>query len=59
MIVLPRKQCDRGVRWRAPIGRILGAGVALSALAGVAGASAAAPSPLPGLSRALNNASSY
>jgi len=59
MIVLPRKQCDRGVRWRAPIGRILGAGVALSALAGVAGASAVAPSPLPGLSRALNNASSY
>lgn len=61
MIVLPRKQCDRGARRRAPIGRILGAGVALSTLtlAGTAGASAAAPSPLPGLSRALNNASSY
>lgn len=59
MIVLPGKQCDRGARRRALIGRILGAGVALSTLAGAAGASAAAPSPLPALSKALNNASSY
>ncbi len=59
MIVLPRKQCDRGVRWRAPIGLVLGAGVALSALAGATGTSAASPSPLSGLSTALNSASSY
>jgi len=59
MSVLPSKQCDRGVRRRTLIGRILGTGVALSTLASAAGASAASPSPLPGLSRALNNASSY